>query len=185
MLRAVVSAHEVKGKWKDTQGLQVRLLRKAARAGADLNFQNCQGNTALHFASHRGDLDVVETLLSLGASPKLVNAEGNTALMYAAHGGYEEICTALLEAAAEVQLANRAGLTAETMADRKGFKTCAALIHAYELAPKQAGQGKLWFFKRLNRCFESPRFLRKCLRFGRDVPTAFTIRTEWLCLPPG
>ena len=131
---------EVKGKWKDTQGLQVRLLRKAMKAGADVNFQNCQGNSALHFASHRGDLDVVEVLLSLKASPKLVNAEGNTALMYAAHGGYEEICTALLEAAAPVAVTNRAGLTAETMADRRNFKTCAALIHAYELAPKQAPQ---------------------------------------------
>lgn len=128
----------VKGKWKDTQGLQVRLLQKAIKAGADVNFQNCQGNSALHFASHRGDLDVIEALLSLKANAKLVNAEGNTALMYAAHGGYEEICTALLEAAAPVTVANRAGLTAETMAERKGFKTCAALIHAYELAPKEA-----------------------------------------------
>lgn len=133
----------VKGKWKDTQGLQVRLLRKAMKAGADVNFQNYQGNSALHFASHRGDLDVVEVLLSLKASPKLVNAEGNTALMYAAHGGYEEICTALLEAAAPVAVTNRAGLTAETMADRRNFKTCAALIHAYELAPKQANHIKV------------------------------------------
>ena len=51
-----------------------------------------------------------------------------------------EICTALLEAAAPVAVTNRAGLTAETMADRRNFKTCAALIHAYELAPKQAPQ---------------------------------------------
>eukprot|EP00913_Durusdinium_trenchii_P013606 g12776.t1 len=128
----------VKGKWKDSQGLQVRLLRKAMKAGAHVDFQNCQGNSALHFASHRGDLDVVEALLALKASCKLVNSEGNTALMYAAHGGHEDVCTALLEAAAPVDLANRAGLTAETMAERKGFKTCAALIHAYALAPKQA-----------------------------------------------
>ena len=129
---------EVKGKWKDSQGLQVRLVRKAMKAGAHVDFQNCQGNSALHFASHRGDLDVVEALLALKASCKLVNSEGNTALMYAAHGGHEDVCTALLEAAAPVDLANRACLTAETMAERKGFKTCAALIHAYALAPKQA-----------------------------------------------
>ena len=130
----------MKGKWKDTQGLQVRLLRKAIKAGALIDFQNCQDNTALHFASHRGDLDVVETLLTLKASPKKVNSEGNTALMYAAHGGHEEICAALLEAAAPVDLVNRAGLTAQTMADRRGFKTCAALIHAYALAPKQVSK---------------------------------------------
>ena len=135
----------MKGKWKDTQGLQVRLLRKAIKTGADVNFQNGQGNSALHFASHRGDVDVVETLLKLKANPKLVTSEGNTALMYAAHGGYEEICTALLEAQAPVTVTNRAGLTAETMADRKGFKTCAALIHAYELAPKQALKGTIGY----------------------------------------
>ena len=131
----LVRLAEVKGKWKDSGGLQLRILRKAVKAGAAVDFQNAQGNTALHFASHRGNLELAEALLKSKANPNLSNSEGNTALMYAAHGGHEELCTALLEAGA-VDSVNRAGLTAVAMAERKNFKTCAALIHAYILAPK-------------------------------------------------
>ncbi|CAE8623221.1 unnamed protein product [Polarella glacialis] len=130
-----------KGKWKDQEGLKVRLAQKAVKAGADIDFQNVQGNTALHFAANRGEsLELVESLLRLRANPSLANGEGNTALMYAAHGGHEEVCTALMEACAAVMLTNRFGLSAEAMAKGKGFKSCAALIHAYELAPKKVGE---------------------------------------------
>ena len=134
---------EVKSKWKDSQGLQSRLVNKVFKAGASLDFQNLQGNSALHFASHRGSLELINVLLGLRANPRLTNSEGNTPLMYAAHSGHEEVCAALLEAAAPVDVKNRAGLTAQTMAERKGFKSCAALLHAYALAPKQAGHGRL------------------------------------------
>lgn len=39
------------------EALCCRLLRKAVRAGALVDFQNAQGNSALHFACHRGDLE--------------------------------------------------------------------------------------------------------------------------------
>ena len=131
----------MKSKWKDSQGLQSRLVNKAFKAGASIDFQNLQGNSALHFVSHRGNLELVDLLLGLKANPRLTNAEGNTPLMYAAHSGHEEVCAALLEAAAPVDVKNRGGLTAHAMAERKGFKSCAALIHAYALAPKQARLG--------------------------------------------
>ena len=129
---------KVRNKWKDSQGLQIRLANKAFKAGADMSFQNLQGNSALHFASHRGHLELVDLLLALKANPRLTNSEGNTPLMYAAHSGHEEVCAALLEAAAPVDVKNRAGLNAQMMAERRGFKSCAALVHAYALAPKQA-----------------------------------------------
>ncbi|CAE7027191.1 Polb [Symbiodinium natans] len=132
----------VKSKWKDSQGLQSRLVNKVFKAGASLDFQNLQGNSALHFASHRGSLELINVLLGLRANPRLTNSEGNTPLMYAAHSGHEEVCAALLEAAAPVDVKNRAGLTAQTMAERKGFKSCAALLHAYALAPKQGDEVK-------------------------------------------
>eukprot|EP00930_Biecheleria_cincta_P031978 TRINITY_DN22187_c0_g2_i1.p1 TRINITY_DN22187_c0_g2~~TRINITY_DN22187_c0_g2_i1.p1 ORF type:complete len:845 (-),score=203.92 TRINITY_DN22187_c0_g2_i1:83-2617(-) len=128
-----------KTRWKDQEGVQLRLAQKVFKAGANLDFQNVQGNTALHFAAHRGNLELLETLLRLRADPSLANSEGSTALMYAAYGGHEEACTALLEACAPVGPKNRSGLTAESMAQQKGFKICAALIHAYEMAPKQVG----------------------------------------------
>ena len=102
------------------EALCCRLLRKAIRAGALVNFQNAQGNSALHFAAHRGDLEVADCLLHLKASCELSNTEGNTALMYAAHGGHEELCAKLLEAEAPVEKVNKAGLSAEAMATRRG-----------------------------------------------------------------
>jgi len=128
-----------KGKWKDQEGVQVRLAQKTHKAGGNLDFQNAQGNTPLLFAAHRGNGRMVEALLAMKADATKTNAEGNTALMYAAHGGHEAICTALLEAFSPVKAKNKHGLTAEEMAQRRGFRSCAVLIQAYELAPKQEG----------------------------------------------
>eukprot|EP00812_Abedinium_dasypus_P004707 NODE_1586_length_1106_cov_323.842055.p1 GENE.NODE_1586_length_1106_cov_323.842055~~NODE_1586_length_1106_cov_323.842055.p1 ORF type:complete len:323 (-),score=137.96 NODE_1586_length_1106_cov_323.842055:121-945(-) len=128
-----------KGKWKGMEGLQVRIAGKITRAGADVNFQNIGGNTALLFSAHRGAQQMIELLLRVKADPSLANNEGNTALMYAANGGHESLCTALLEAFASSAPKNRFGLNAEEMAVRRGFKSCAVLIQAYELAPKREG----------------------------------------------
>eukprot|EP00811_Abedinium_folium_P002335 NODE_1213_length_2559_cov_4.817434.p1 GENE.NODE_1213_length_2559_cov_4.817434~~NODE_1213_length_2559_cov_4.817434.p1 ORF type:complete len:834 (-),score=313.21 NODE_1213_length_2559_cov_4.817434:57-2480(-) len=128
-----------KGKWKSMEGLQVRIAGKMHRAGADVNFRNIGGNTALLFSAHRGTQQMVEMLLSAKADGSTANNEGNTALMYAANGGFENICTALLEAFVSPEPRNRYDLSAEEMATRRGFKSCAVLIQAYELAPKKAG----------------------------------------------
>lgn len=128
-----------KGKWKDQEGVQIRLVERAHKHGANVNFQNGQGNTALLFAAHRGNQRLVEGLLALKADTSLTNSEGNTALMYAAHGGHEVICTALLEAFSPAKLKNKFGLTAAEMAQKRGFKSCSVLIQAYEMAPKKAG----------------------------------------------
>lgn len=125
-----------KGKWKGQEGVQARLVDKVRKAGADVNLQNKQGNTALLYASHRGNFGLVEKLLSFKANVSLANSEGNTPLMYAAHGGFESMCTLLLEHFAEPATKNSFGLTAEAMAQQRGFRSCAVIIQAYEMAPK-------------------------------------------------
>jgi len=131
-----------RGKWKDQEGLQIRLTEKIHRAGGSVNFQNLAGNTPLLYAAHRGNQRLAESLLKLKADPALTNSEGNTPLMYAAHGGHEAVCTQLLEAFALPSLQNAFGLTAEQMATRRGSRGCAVLLQAYEMAPKQVGDGK-------------------------------------------
>jgi len=126
-----------KGKWRDQEGLQCRLFDKAVKAGANINFQNPGGNTPLLYAAHRGNLQMLEALLQARADVTVTNNEGNTALMYAAHGGYEAACNALLEAYAAPAAKNSFGLTAEQMAQKRGFRSCAVLIQAYEMAPKR------------------------------------------------
>mmetsp|Transcript_72530 Transcript_72530/g.125861 ORF Transcript_72530/g.125861 Transcript_72530/m.125861 type:complete len:833 (-) Transcript_72530:86-2584(-) len=128
-----------KGKWKDQEGFQIRLAEKVHTAGANVNFQNVSGNSPLLYAAHRGNQKMAELLLRLKADPALTNSEGNTALMYAGHGGHESICRQLLEAYAAPAAKNKFGLTAEQMAQKKGFRSCAVMIQAYELAPKKVG----------------------------------------------
>jgi len=147
-----------KGKWKEQEGLQIRLTEKIHKAGGNINFQNLSGNTPLLYAAHRGNSRLTVALLGLQADPALTNSEGNTALMYAAHGGHEGLCTQLLEAFASSSLKNTFGLTAEQMATRRGFRSCAVLIQAYELAPKKLGESQ-----------EEPRKKEK----KKDPPKAF------------
>jgi ankyrin repeat protein len=47
---------------------------------ADVNARDHEGNTAMHHAASRGDLEMVKYLVSKGADPKLVNREGQTTI---------------------------------------------------------------------------------------------------------
>lgn len=125
---------------KNQEGIQVRLAEKIIKAGGDVNARNGQGNTALLYAAYRGNKQLLDALLSLKANVDLKNNEENTALMYAAHGGHEAICTALLDAFAKPAEKNKFGLTADKMALKRGFRNCAVLVQAYELAPKKPGE---------------------------------------------
>jgi len=46
--------------------------------GADVNLRDHEGNTAIHHAASRGDLEMIEYLVSKGADVKAVNREGQT-----------------------------------------------------------------------------------------------------------
>ena len=46
--------------------------------GADVNLRDHEGNTAIHHAAARGDLEMIEYLVSKGADVKAVNREGQT-----------------------------------------------------------------------------------------------------------
>lgn len=130
-------------KWKNQEGLLIRLAERLQKAGANINFQNVSGNTPLLYAAHRGNCSLVDKFLEFKADATLSNAEGNTALMYAAHGGYETICTALLENFALPDARNKFGFTAAQMAQKKGFLSCVVLCEAYEQCPKQAGDTEM------------------------------------------
>lgn len=49
-------------------------------AGADVNARDHEGNTAMHHAAARGDVEMLKYLVSKGADPKLVNREGQTTI---------------------------------------------------------------------------------------------------------
>jgi hypothetical protein len=61
------------------------------RSGADPNWADQHGNTALHLAAGMGFVKVVDLLLMAGADPRAANLKGATALVLAAERGHREV----------------------------------------------------------------------------------------------
>ena len=66
--------------------------------GYDINSTTHSGSTALHIASQRGNLDLVNLLISRGINYNLLTIDGWTALNFAAQKGYLQIVNALIKA---------------------------------------------------------------------------------------
>src|SRR5207342_1724606 len=76
--------------------------------GANPNFKNQQGETALMCSVH--DLDKMKLLLDHGANPNASTLAGNTALLIAAHGpNKNEIIKLLLAKGADPLVTNQKG----------------------------------------------------------------------------
>lgn len=71
-------------------------------AEIDLNAQDEEGLTALHWSSAYGQVPTAALLLNAGALASLKGQEGETALHMAAAGGHTEIIRLLLAAGASV-----------------------------------------------------------------------------------
>ena len=63
--------------------------------GADMEFQDRNGQTGLILAATRGYRDMVELLLKRGANPMLSDKGGRTALYWALANGHKEIAEIL------------------------------------------------------------------------------------------
>jgi ankyrin repeat protein len=55
--------------------------------GADVNAVDHEGNTAMHNAAARGDVEMILYLVAKGADPKAVNREGKTTSGHAERAG--------------------------------------------------------------------------------------------------
>jgi uncharacterized protein len=80
--------------------------------GADIDARDDTGTTALHYAVHQGDADLVRQLLRKGASSEVRNDFGATPLSEAAVLGNPAIIKLLLDAGADANAANEHGQTA-------------------------------------------------------------------------
>jgi len=77
------------------------LIRALVKQRADVNAAQPDGSTALHWATHWGDVEMVKALLQAGAKPGAVNRYGDTPLSEAASLAAGEIAEALLKAGAD------------------------------------------------------------------------------------
>jgi ankyrin repeat protein len=75
-------------------------------------YKNYKGETALHVATRKRELDWVGYLLKKGADPNVGDAQGYTPLMIASSIGFDEAVSWMLQLGANADVANRRGETA-------------------------------------------------------------------------
>lgn len=96
--------------------------------GADLNAVGADGSTALHFAVHAGQANVVKQLLSVGADLARRNVAGVTPLQLAILDGETDIAKMLLDKGADARARDEAGETLLMLAARHGDGEMAAAL---------------------------------------------------------
>ena len=89
---------------------------------ADVNVREADGTTALHWASNREDVPMVDLLLRAGADARAVNRFGVTPLSVAAQKGNAAILTRLLDAGADPNVTMTGGETPLMTAARVGLR---------------------------------------------------------------
>jgi len=95
---------------------------------ADANRAEADGTTALHWAVHSGDVELVEALISAGAKVDVANDYGATPMSEAAVAANVAVLEALLEAGADVDSTNADGQTALMVVARGGNIEAAKLL---------------------------------------------------------
>jgi uncharacterized protein len=132
------------------------IVRLLLEQKADVNGQQPDGTTALHWAAFHDDLELANLLIASGAEVKIVTRDEKiTPLLLAAQNGSAAMTKALLEAGADPNSANALGTTVLMFAAASGDANTVKLlldrgakINAQESA---RGQSALFFAAALNR----------------------------------
>jgi len=96
--------------------------------GGDVNERSADGTTALHWAVHQGDLELVKQLLAHGADPNTRNDYGSTPISEAGVEGDFGIVKALLDGGADAGSPNAEGQTVLMVVARTGHVETAKLL---------------------------------------------------------
>src|SRR5688572_33076094 len=82
-------------------GGDTAVVRGLLKRGTDVNAAEADGTTALHWAVHRDDLNMVALLIGAGANARATNRYGVSPLSLAATNGNARIIERLLTAGAD------------------------------------------------------------------------------------
>ena len=96
-------------------------LRTLLQKKSDVNATDPDGSTALHWASHRNDIESADLLIRAGAKVNAATDLGVTPLWQAAENGSAAMVKKLLDAGANPNLALLAGETPVMVAARSGY----------------------------------------------------------------
>lgn len=120
----------------DMQKEAVKLFKTAIKQNKDqVNLVDNEGNTALHFASLKGNDEVVKLLLGEGISPAVTNKAGETALAYAVQSGKTKVCEQLIKAdKKQVNTIDKSGNTLLISAVLNGRSDIVSLLLTHNIA---------------------------------------------------
>ncbi|XP_052170418.1 protein VAPYRIN-LIKE-like [Diospyros lotus] len=105
----------------------------------DMNSTNSRGQTALHVGANRGNVEVLQFLVSMGADPDIADRDGWTPLHCAADEGHEKAVDFLLDCSTFSKYAvNRDGKTAFALAVEKGHSHLYNGLHLGEALHRAA-----------------------------------------------
>ena len=110
-------------------GLEV--VQLLLRYGADINFQNHIGQTALHKASQRGYVNIIKLMLNHNVDVDAPDHDGSTPLHLAVSKAHLETVQLLLKHGASVHTQNNRGETSFQAASERGLQEITDLLSMY------------------------------------------------------
>lgn len=144
--------------------------------GADANERSSDGTTALHWAAHLGDAELVKRLIKAGADVRATNDYGTTPLQEAAEIGTVQVLKLLLDAGADVESPNPEGQTALMTVARTNHLDAAKLLISrganVNAREQWRGQTALMWAAAQSR----PEMVKLLIKHGADVNARSKIR---------
>ena len=158
-------------------------LRALLAKKVDVNAAEGDGTTALHWASHRDDLESVQLLIRGGANVNAANDLGATPLWIACENGSAPMVKALLQAGANPNLALLLGETPLMVAARSGnAEVVEQLIRKGAEVNVKAARGQtalMWAVAQ-----QHPDAVKVLLAHGADVRERSDVWNQVVAVPP-
>lgn len=104
-----------------------RLVKALLAAGADVNYADANGESAIAYASYKGHLTIVKVLLKAGADVN-VNPKGQSLLMHIVSNNDLLLAQVVIAAGADVNFTDDQGNTALKVAQTKGLSDLEMLL---------------------------------------------------------
>jgi ankyrin repeat protein len=158
-------------------------LRALVARHADVHAADGDGTTALHWASHRDDLDSAALLIGAGANVNAANDLGATPLWIACQNGSASLVRILLQAGADPNRALLLGETPLMVASRVGSADVVEqlLLKGANVNARAARSQTALMWAAAQR---HPEVVKRLLASGADVHSRSEVWSQMMAVPP-